>query len=109
MTRSGSRTVWLIALALGAGAAVITAVIGVFGILVVLLIIPGFGGRTWLTAMSGTLTGFGGTSLLLLLRPASMGGAGDDGTLALFVGVLPLVVGLGLGALAFVVSRDPSR
>jgi len=76
----------------------------------VLLIIPGFGGRTWLAAMSGTLTGFGGTSLLLLLlRPASMGGAGDDGTLALFVRVLPLVVGLGLGALAFVASRDPSR
>jgi len=57
MTRSGSRTVWLIALALGAGAAVITAVIGVFGVLVVLLIIPGIGGRRWLAAMSALYPG----------------------------------------------------
>jgi hypothetical protein len=106
MRRSLRRT-WLVAVALGVGAAVLAAVIGVFGILFVLLIVPGVTVRTWLAATSGTLTGFGGTSLLLLLRPASMGGSGDQGTLFLLLGVLPLVVGLALGGLALATARSP--
>ena len=106
MTRSRPLAIWLIAFALGVAAAVLAAAFGVFGILFVLLIIPGVSGRTWLAAMSGTLTGFGGTSLLLLLRPATQGGVGDDGTLFLYVGVLPLVVGLALGAVAAVAARN---
>ena len=48
----GSRSlrVWLIALAIGVGAAVLAALIGAFGVLFVLLIIPGVGGRTWIAA-----------------------------------------------------------
>ena len=100
--------VWLIAAALGAGAALLAALIGVFGIFFVLLIIPGMGARTWLAATSGALTGFGATTLALLLaRPPTAGGAGDDGTLLMFVAVIPLVIGLALGALALVTSRSP--
>jgi hypothetical protein len=99
--------VWLIALAIGVGAAVLAALIGAFGVLFVLLIIPGVGGRTWLAALSGALTGFGGANLALFLRPVSLGGTGDQVTLLMLAGVLPLVVGLALGALAFVLTRDP--
>lgn len=99
--------VWLIAAALGAGAALLAAVIGVFGIFFVLLIIPGMGARTWLAATSGALTGFGAATLVLLLvRPATAGGAGDDGTLLMLAGVVPLVIGLAMGALALVTSRS---
>lgn len=101
--------VWLIAAALGAGAAVLAAVVGIFGIFFVLLIIPGMGARTWLAATSGALIGFGVTSLaLLLLRPGTPGGAGDDGTLVMFVGVIPLVVGCVFGLAALVAARRPS-
>ena len=99
--------VWLIAAGLGAGAALLAAVIGVFGIFFVLLIIPGMGARTWLAATSGALTGFGATMLVLLLvRTPTSGGAGDDGTLLLFAAVIPLVVGLLLGAVALMTRRS---
>ena len=101
--------VWLIAAALGVGAAVLAAVVGIFGIFFVLLIIPGMGARTWLAATSGALIGFGVSTLaLLLLRPATAGGAGDDATLVMFVGVIPLVVGSVLGLAALVAARRPS-
>ena len=102
--------VWLIAAALGVGAAVLAAVVGIFGIFFVLLIIPGMGARTWLAATSGALIGFGVATLalLLLLRPATAGGAGDDATLVMFVGVIPLVVGSVLGLAALVAARRPS-
>jgi hypothetical protein len=107
MPRSRRLGIWLLAAALGAGAALLAAVIGVFGIFVVLLIIPGMGARTWLAATSGALTGFGSTMLALLLaRPPRAGGAEADGTLVILVGVLPLVVGLALGALAVAAARD---
>jgi hypothetical protein len=106
MTRSRQLIVWLIAVVLGVGAALLAAIIGVFGIFVVLLIIPGMGARTWLAATSGALTGFGATMLaLLVVRPPTAGGAGTDGMLLLLVGALPLVVGLVLGALALVAAR----
>jgi len=98
--------VWLIAAALGTGAALLAALIGVFGIFFVLLIIPGMGARTLLSALSGALTGFGLTMLaVLLLRNPTSGGIGDDGTLLMFAGVIPLVVGLALAAVALVTSR----
>ena len=100
--------VWLIAAALGVGAAVLAAVVGIFGIFFVLLIIPGMGARTWLAATSGALIGFGVATLALLLRPATAGGAGDDATLVRFVGVIPLVVGSVLGLAAWVAARRPS-
>ena len=101
--------VWLIAAALGAGAAVLAAVVGVFGIFFVLLIIPGMGARTWLTATSGALTGFGATTLgLLLVRSPPAGGIDDDRTLLLLAGAVPLVVGLALGALALAIARRQS-
>jgi hypothetical protein len=107
LPRLGRPPIWLIAAALGAGAAVLAAVIGVFGIFFVLLIIPGMGARTWLAATSGALTGFGATMLaLLLLRPATAGGAGDDATLLMLAAVLPLVVGLLLGAIALIAARS---
>ena len=99
--------VWLIALALGAGAALLAAVIGVFGIFFVLLIIPGMGAKTWLAATSGALIGFGLTMLaVLLLRSSAPGGPGDDVTLLTLAAVLPLVTGLALGALALVAARS---
>ena len=105
MIRSPSLRIWLTAAALGVGAAGLAAIIGLFGIFFVLLIVPGMRGRTWLAAMSGALTGFGAASLLLLLRPIWLGG-GDQGTLLMFAGVLPLVVGLVLGALALAVAQS---
>lgn len=100
--------IWLIATALGAGASLLAATIGAFGIFFVLLIIPGIGAGTWLAATSGALTGFGATTLVLLLvRPATAGGAADDGTLLMLAGVIPLVVGLALGAFALVTTRSP--
>jgi hypothetical protein len=105
MTRRRPLAIWLLALALGAGAAILAAAIGVLGFFFVLLIIPGVSGRTWLAATSGALTGFGAVSLLLLGRPPGAGGAGDDGTLVMLVGVVPLVVGLALGALALLAAR----
>lgn len=107
MTLRRRRTIWLIAAALGAGAALLAALIGVFGIFFVLLVIPGMGARTWLTATSGALTGFGATMLaLLLVRSPATGGAGDDGTLLMFAAVIPLLIGLALGALALVTARS---
>jgi hypothetical protein len=100
--------VWLIAAALGAGAALLAVVIGVFGIFFVLLIIPGMGARTWLAATSGALTGFGATTLaLLLVRPATASGVAGAGTLLMLAGVIPLAIGLALGGLALVISRSP--
>ena len=102
--------VWLIAAALGAGAVLLAALIGVFGIFFVLLIIPGIGGRTWSAATSGALIGFGATTLALVLtRPGATGGAGDDGTLVMLVAVIPLAIGAVLGLAAVAVSRRPPR
>jgi hypothetical protein len=99
--------VWLIAAGLGAGAALLAAIIGIFGVFFVLLIVPGMGARTWLTATSGVLTGFGATMLaLLLVRTPNAGAAGDDGTLLMLAGAIPLVIGLALGALALVTARS---
>ena len=107
MTLRRPLTIRLIAAALGAGAAVLAALIGVFGIFFVLLIIPGIGGRTWLAATSGALIGFGATTLALLLtRPAAAGGAGGEGTLLMFVAVVPLLIGLALGLLALLTARS---
>jgi len=103
--------VWLIAAALGAGAAVLAAVIGVFGLFFVLLIIPGMGARTWLAATSGALTGFGTAMLVILLvRQSTAGGASGAGTLLTFAAVVSLLVGLALGALALMaLRRRPHR
>jgi hypothetical protein len=102
--------VWLIAAALGAGAALLAAVIGVFGIFFVLLIIPGIGARTWLAATSGALIGFGATMLVLLLgrMPAAPGAAGDDGRLLMLLAIVPLVIGAVLGLAAVVATRRAS-
>ncbi|HEX7345216.1 MAG TPA: hypothetical protein VF253_00390 [Candidatus Limnocylindrales bacterium] len=109
MTGRRQLRIWLIALALGAGAAALFAVIGFLGFFFVLLIVPGMSARTWLAAMSGALMGFGGVSLALLARPPDMGGAGDQGTIWMLLGVVPLVVGIALGALAWIASRDRPR
>ena len=107
LPRPSRPLVWLIAAALGAGAALLAAVIGVFGIFFVLLIIPGMGGRTWLAATSGALAGFGATMLALLLaRRPTAGGAVDDGTLLMITAVIPLMIGLAVGALALVAARS---
>ena len=99
--------VWLIAAGLGVGAALLAAIIGVFGIFFVLLIVPGMGARTWLAATSGALTGFGATMLVLLLvRPPTARGVADDGTLLVLASVIPLAIGLALGAIALVTSRS---
>jgi hypothetical protein len=45
-------------------------------------------------------------SLALLARPPDLGGAGDQGTIWLLLGVVLLAVGIALGALAWTVSRD---
>ena len=109
LRRPGRPLIWLIAAALGAGAALLAALIGIFGIFFVLLIIPGMGARTWLAATSGALTGFGATMLVLLLVPTpTAGGTGDDGTVLMFAAVIPSLVGLALGALALVTSRSRS-
>ena len=106
MRQLPAATIWLIALVLGAGAAVLFAAIGILGFVFIFLVIPGVSRATWLAATSGALTGFGAVSLLLLARPPSAGGAGDDGTMFMLVGVVPLGVGLALGALALGAARD---
>jgi hypothetical protein len=98
--------IWLIGLLLGAGSAILFAAIGFLGFFLVLLVVPGMSARTSLAAMSGALMGFGGVSLALLARPPDLGGAGDQGTIWLLLGVVPLAVGIALGALAWTVSRD---
>ncbi len=101
MTRP--RSIWIIAFVIGVAAAVVAAITGILGFLFVLLIVPGLRPRTLLIGLSGVLTGFGGTWLILLARQASAGGIlGSD--LSWLVGIIPLVVGIVCGSIAVVRS-----
>jgi hypothetical protein len=98
-------TIWLLALALGAGAALLAAAFGILGFFVVLLVIPGMRGRTALAAMSGALIGFGAVWLARLAVLGSEPGQAGNDALPLLVGIVPLALGLTFGLVALVLSR----
>jgi hypothetical protein len=105
MRRRRPLTLWLVAFALGAGAALLAAAIGILGIVFVLLIIPGISGRTWLAATSGALTAFGAVWLLLMARQAGSGGAVSSSDIWLLVGAVPLAIGALLSLVALIAAR----
>ena len=99
------RTIWIAAFGLGAIAALIAALIGMLGFVVILLAVPGLRAGTWLTATSGALTGFGVAWLLLLGTQAGSGGTLSSSDVWLLVGLVPLALGLASGAVALVLDR----
>jgi hypothetical protein len=103
------RWTWIAAFGLGALAALIAALIGVLGFFFILLVIPGLRPGTWLLAMSGALTGFGFTWLLLLARQAGSGGTLSSSDVWLLVGIVPLMLGLVVGVVAIIVGRRSTR
>jgi hypothetical protein len=102
------RTIWIAAFGLGAIAALIAALIGVLGFFFILLVVPGLRAGTWLSAMSGALTGFGVSWLLLLGTQAGSGGTLSSSDVWLLVGLVPLALGLASGAVTIIVDRRSS-
>jgi hypothetical protein len=99
---------WLWSFVLGAGNALLTGLAGViFGGLFFALALPlAIRGDRWVV-LSGLLTGFGGTWLVLLDREASSGGELDDASAWVALGVVAFVLGL-LPVIIKVIRGRPS-
>lgn len=96
--------VWILSLAAGVVAAFLSTLLGWFAIgLVLFLFVPVVLRPVRLVALSGLLTGFGGSWLLLLANQALSGAEIDGAGFWVMVGVVPLA--LGLVALAVSVVR----
>ncbi len=88
---------WIVCFGLGAGDALLTGLVGVvFGGLFFVLCLPLVIRGDRRSALSGLLTGFGGTWLALLGVQASTGGELANSTPWIALGAVPLVLGLAL-------------
>ena len=89
---------WVTTAILGLAASLLVGAGGVIGFLFVILSLPLVLRRPRLVALSGFLSGFGGTWLLLMGRQFASGGMLDNAAVWLAVGIVPLIIGLALGA-----------
>jgi hypothetical protein len=99
---------WIVTFVLGGAGALLTGLFGVFlgGLFVVLGLALAVGHR-WVV-ISGLLTGFGATWLVLLASASTSGGQLDNAGAWTALGVIPLALGLVSLAIWIVRSR-PTR
>jgi len=97
---------WVTTVVLGSAASLLVGIGGVLGFVFFLLAVP-LVLRPRLVALSGFLTGFGGSWLLMMERQSASGGRLDDADFWLAVGIVPLVIGVVL-AVGGVVIRARS-
>lgn len=96
-------TQWVVWFGLGAGNALLFGIGGVILVVVLLAVAVWVASRSdFLSALSGLLSGFGATWLLLLGRQGATGGQLDDPGIWVAVGIVPLAIGVLLGAIRLV-------
>jgi hypothetical protein len=96
---------WITTAVLGAAATLVTSIGGLFGtILFLLLALPLVVRGDTAVALSGLLVGFGALWLILMARQFASGGRLDNAQFWTEVGVVPLVIGSALLAIALVAA-----
>ena len=100
---------WIVTFVLGAAGALLTGVLGVFvgGLFAALTLALAISGDRW-AVVSGLLTGFGATWLVLLARASGPGGQLDDAAPWIVLGAVPLAFGLVFLAIG-IVRRRPAE
>jgi hypothetical protein len=100
--------IWSLSLVAGVVAAFLSTLLGWFAVgLVLFLFVPVILRPVRLVALSGLLTGFGGSWLLLLGNQALSGGQVDGAGFWTMVGLVPLALGLVALAISVVRARRP--
>lgn len=95
---------WVTTFVLGLAASLLVGVGGIVAFVFVLLAVPLVLRGARLVALSGLLTGFGGSWLFWMGRQFASGGRLDNADFWLAVGIVPLGIGVAL-ALGVVVTR----
>jgi len=98
---------WVTTFVLGLAASLLVGIGGWLGILFVVLAAPLVFRGSRLVALSGLLTGFGGSWLFWMERQFASGGRLDNADFWWAVGIVPFVIGVAL-AVAVVVVRARS-
>jgi hypothetical protein len=98
---------WVTTFVLGLAASLLVGVGGIVGFVFVLLAVPLTLRGARRVALSGLLTGFGGSWLFMMERQFASGGRLDGADFWLAVGMVPLGIGLALAA-GMVVTRATS-
>jgi hypothetical protein len=98
---------WVATAVLGLAASLLVGSGGTIGFVFVILSLPLVLRRPRLVALSGFLAGFGGTWSLLMGFQLASGGRLENADLWLAVGIVPLIIGLALGAWLLARSEEP--
>jgi hypothetical protein len=100
---------WIVFFVLGGAGAMLMGVLGLIfgGLFVALALVPAVRGDR-LAVISGVLTGFGATWLVLLARASGSGGQLDDSGAWTVLGVVPFAFGLAFLAIWIVRGRTTS-
>ena len=94
---------WVVWFGLGAGNALLFGIGGALLVVVLLTAAVLVASRSdFLSALSGLLSGFGATWLLLLGRQSATGGRLDDPGIWIALGIVPLAIGVLIGAVRLV-------
>jgi hypothetical protein len=87
---------WVTTVVLGLAASLLVGIGGVIGFAFIVLAAPLVLRGHRAVALSGLLTGFGGSWLFMVKRQFASGGRLDNADFWLAVGIVPLVIGLAL-------------